>query len=166
MRDAIQFGGTFVCERRKSGLLVSRQSVRNMVVNGALNDILNVYFRSASAHANWYIGLIDTTAFGALAATDTIGSHGGWQEYTGYSQGARQAWSTATATGEQLTSVSASVFSFTSPAVIHGVFVVSDSTKGGTTGQLWSQAVFTTDETMSPGEDLRVYYTLPDGSAP
>ena len=89
-----------------------------------------------------------------------MASHGGWTENQTYSQGTRPAWSgVAGAAGAATNSASPSVFSANGGSTAGGVFLTSNSTKGGTTGTLYSAVVFTGgDRTLLSGDTLNVTY--------
>ena len=52
------------------------------------------------ANNSWFVGHISLTSFTALAAADTMASHTGWTEFTGYSQSTRVAWASGAAASQ------------------------------------------------------------------
>ena|SRR6266849_29976 len=163
--DSLIFSGYFAYERwSPGGVLLARGHAKNMVTTAALNEVLNTYFNSAAQHANWYLGLIDLASFTALAAADTMASHAGWLEQTNYSQATRPAWGQGTATGASISNPGSAIFTLTGQLTVHGLFVASDNTKGGTTGTLWSTALLDSDQQFNNGEVFKLSYTLSDGS--
>jgi hypothetical protein len=95
-----------------------------------------------------------------VVAADTSAAHGGWTEDQNYSQAARPtaAWAVA-ATGSKSLS-SAAVFTLNGNTTIKGCFLMSISTKGGTTGILYSAGLFTAgDKVVQTSDTLNVSYT-------
>lgn len=134
----------------------------NDITNEGKNDILDVYFSDGTqtASGNWRIGLVNASGFTAFAATDTLASHGGWTELTTYSQGTRPAWGPGNPATQSITNAAAVQFDMTGTATVQGIFIPNDSTKGGTTGILWSTAPFSPTVPVVNGDQLRVTYTL------
>ncbi len=147
----------------KDGNVKAVYDMPNDIVNQGKNDIFEVMFHDGTqiASTSWFLGLISNSGFSALAAGDTMSSHSGWTEATGYTQSTRVAWGPGTAASQSITNASPAVFDMNATATIKGVFVTTNSTKGGTTGRLWSTALFTSgDVPVSNGDQLRATYTL------
>ncbi len=134
----------------------------NLVVNQGKNDNLDVYFNSGTqtATSSWFMGLITDTGFTSIQATDTIASHSGWNEFTGYSQSTRPLWGQGSASGQAVTNASAVIFTINASATVRGGFIVNQSTKSGTTGKLWAAALFSAGVPVNNGDELRCTYTL------
>lgn len=142
------------------GTLAWKDRWDNGATSTALNDILSVYFASGTQKTTWYLGLINNSGFSALAAADTIASHAGWTELTDYSESVRQTWSpTAPAGGSVTNSSSPSFTNVTNGNVVNGAFLVSDSTKGGTTGTMWATSSASSPQTLQSGQILKINYT-------
>lgn len=151
----------------KDGKLKWEDTAPNLVVNVGLQDMNAKYFKGATYTAAWYIGLITGPGSGTtIAAGDQMNSHAGWAENTGYSNATRPAatFGTAAATNpsSQTNSASPAAFSINASSTIAGAFLVSDSTKGGTTGILFSASDFTSpnDRVVVSGDTLNVTYTF------
>ena len=150
----------------KDGNLKWEAECPNLVVNGGLQDMNNKYFLGSAYTAAWYIGLYGAGASNTPAASDTMSSHAGWTEETGYSQSTRPACSFGTPTTANpsvaTNSASPAVFSINATATIGGAFLTSNNTKGGSTGTLYSASDFTSpgDRSVVSGDTLNVTYTL------
>jgi hypothetical protein len=132
----------------------------NLVVNQGLNNLLDNQLSASSYTAAWYMGLIDSSGWSEIAAGDTAASHSGWTESTAYSQSNRPttAWSAASSQSKSLSS--ALTFSINATATIKGGFLISNATKGGTSGTLFSARLFTGgDKSVANGDTLSVSYT-------
>lgn len=155
--------GKWVVEHRdKDGNLKGTYDFPNDITNQGKNSIFEVYFHDGTqiASSSWFIGLISSSGYSALAAADTMSSHAGWTEFTGYSESTRQAWGPGTAASQSITNATPATFSINSSGTVKGIFVVSNSTKSGTTGTLWSTALFSADVPVTNGDELKVTYTV------
>ena len=146
--------------RNNPGLLI-----RNSVVDAGINDNENVYFAGSSQRTPWYFGLVDNTGFTSFSSSDTMASHLGWAEFTNYSETVRQTWSVGTASAKTITGTASSAFTMAGSASIKGSFLTSNNTKGGTTGQLWSEGAFGVVQALVTSQVLRVNYTLTGASS-
>lgn len=144
----------------KSGQLKWSEKIENLVTNVGKDHALDVALVGGTQIATWYCGL--TSATPTPAAGDTMASHAGWTENENYSEAVRQTVSFAAVSGQSTTN-SASPASFsidTDSQSIGGLFVVSDSTKGGTTGTLYSVGAFSGgNKSADNGDTLNVTYT-------
>lgn len=114
----------------------------NQITTVGKNDLLDKYFAGSAYTAAWYMGLVDVDSFSAYAAGDTMASHAGWVESTEYTEANRLTVSFAAASaGAKATSVSCD-FSINATTGIQGAFIVTNNTKGGTTGILYSAGTF------------------------
>lgn len=114
------------------------------------------------------MGLISSTSFTAVAAADTMSSHGGWLEaglanaptYTAPRKTA--AWSAASSGSKALSS--ALSFAITGTGTVKGCFLVfgsgAVSTIDNTSGVLYSAGLFTGgDKAVVSTDTLNVSYT-------
>ena len=150
----------------KDGDLKWEAKCPNLVVDVGLQDMNNKYFLGSAYTATWYIGLYGSGASNSPAAGNTMASHSSWTEETGYSQATRPACTFATPTTANpsvaTNSASPAVYSINATATIGGAFLVSENTKGGSTGTLYSASDFTSpgDRSVVSGDTLNVTYTL------
>jgi len=138
----------------------------NLVVNEGLQDMNAQYFKGSAYTAAWYIGLYGAAASNSPAAGDTMASHAGWTEIVPYSNATRPVATFGTATtanpSVQTNSASPASFTINATATVGGAFLVSNSTKSGTTGVLFSASDFTApgDRSVASGDTLNVTYTF------
>lgn len=138
------------------------QTLRNGVTTPGLADLLSVAFAAGTQKPAWYVGLIDNASFSAVSSSDTSASHAGWVELTGYTAGARPQWS-PTVTNALAVNATPLEFVPSGSIAVKGLFVASVSTKGGTTGILWSTAVLAAVRNLAAGQALEVIYRLRAG---
>jgi hypothetical protein len=165
--DTLKAGGVFAVQCfDKDGALKWEASSHNLVVNVGLQNMNAVYFSSSAVTATWYLGLYGAGASNAPAAGDTSASHAGWTEVTPYSNATRPTctFGTATTANPSVISNTASpaAFSINASQTVGGAFLISNSTKGGSTGILFSAADFSApgDRAVVSGDILNVTYTF------
>lgn len=162
-KDKMPLSGRFQIEHLdKDGNVKGTYDFPNDITNQGKNDIFDIMFSDGTqiANSSWFIGLISNSGYSALAAADTMASHAGWTEFTGYTQATRVAWGAGEPASQSITNASPATFDVNASGTVKGVFVVSNSTKGGTTGRLWATALFSTDVPVTNGDQLRVTYTV------
>ena len=136
--------GRFKCwlSRPKSGSIVREPwYIKNGATTVGLNYMLNTGFRATSQLTTWYAGVIAAASYTGVSVNDTMSSHSGWTELTGYSESVRQTWSPDAAASGALSNSTAMAFTINSTTTAQGIFIASDSTKSGTSGTLWCTAV-------------------------
>lgn len=147
--------------RDAAGNLKWSEVIDNLVTTVGKNDALDKYLAGSAYTAAWYLGLISSASYTTgVAVGDTAASHGGWTEDQNYSQGARPtaAFSAAAAGSKSLSS--ALTFSINATTTIKGCFLISNATKGGTSGILYSAGLFSGgDKAVGNGDTLNVSYT-------
>ena len=166
-QDTARAGGVFraVCIDPQ-GRVKWETEAHNLVVNQGLQDMNTKYFKGSGYTATWYIGLYGAASSNNPLATDTAATHPGFTEITPYSNATRPAatFGTATTADPSVIDNSASTASFTinSSATVGGAFLISDNTKGGSSGVLFSAADFAApgDRLVVSGDTLLVTYTF------
>lgn len=156
--DGLKVGGRFVVECFDAeGKLKWRDTAKNLVVNEGLNHLLGVVFHGVTQVSPWYMGLIGSSP--TYAAADTLASHSGWTEFTGYT-GNRQEFVEGAASSQQISnSGNAASFAITGSGTVYGAFLASANT--GTTGTLFCAASFSQgSKSVSNGDTVNVTYTL------
>jgi hypothetical protein len=166
MKQKLGFTGVYLAKqyrrRPKSGTLywLADHIAYNDITNEGKNTIFDVMFNTGTQITTWYIGLISITGFSALAATDVMNSHAGWTEFTNYSQANRVTWGSGASSAQTVTNGTPAQFDMTATGTVKGIFIVSNNTKSGTTGKLWSTALFTADVPVVNTDQLKVTYSL------
>ena len=165
--QTLKAGGTFsaVC-RDAQGNIKWTAEKHNLVVNVGLKDMNDKYFSGSGYTATWYLGLYGAAASNTPAAGDTAASHSGWTEITPYSNSTRPAATFAAASTADpsviTNAASPAVYNVNATATVGGAFLISNDTKGGTTGILFSAADFSApgDRNVSSGDTITVTYTF------
>jgi len=150
----------------ENGDLKWEEGNSNLVVNAGIQYMAGTALTSVTQITTWYVGLVTGPGSGTtFAAGDTMASHAGWTEFTGYSQANRVTATFATATTANpsvvTNSASVAVFSINAGGTVAGAFLTTNNTKSGTTGTLFSGSDFTGgDRTVVNGDTLNVTYTF------
>lgn len=163
--ENVAAGGVFTIQCfDKDGKLKWEAKKHNLVVNEGLQDMNMKYFKGATYTAAWYIGLYGAASSNNPTANDTAATHAGFTEVTPYSNATRPActFGTATTADPSVISNTASPaqFSINASETVGGAFLISDNTKGGTAGVLFSASDFAApgDRTVASGDTLNVTY--------
>jgi hypothetical protein len=149
----------------------------NDVTNEARDNILNVNFYNTDQALYWWVGLIDSTSYVAIAETDTyvninqVGN--GWIEFTNYTDPRNQnsainriAWNKNNASTQSISNTTKMLIDITEVSIIKGIFVVggvvssqikNDNSAGNV---LWSTALFTEELDLIPGDQIRANYLI------
>jgi hypothetical protein len=147
------------------GLTKWREIHDNLIVNVGLQDLLTQYLKGSSYTAAWYVGIKNA---GTAVAADTMASHSSWTENTGYTESVRQTLTLGTATTADPSSIdntaSKASFSINATSTIAGAFMVTDSTKSGTSGTLYGVVDFGSTRSVISGDTLEITVTLTSGN--
>lgn len=143
------------CYRPTENRVIWQDEFKNLVVTAGLSELLENGLTSGT----WYLGLTGTTP--SPAAGDTMSSHAGWTEFTGYDESTRETWVAIRTAASATNAASRAEFTITSGSqTIGGCFLVDNSTKGGTSGTLYSCAAFSGGDRTGnqAGDIIRVTY--------
>jgi len=146
----------------KSGRLhlLHEEYAPNVVTDVGANDLLDKYFAGSSYTAAFFVGLISSVSFSAVAAANTMSSHSGWTEAgptnaPNYSAGTRPSLTMGTAASSRSKVASAAAsFTFSGGGTIKGMFTTTNSTKDGTTGILYNAVLFTGGDRVVASSDV------------
>ncbi len=159
---AILHGGpvVFRCYGPDGQLKWEENVPHNMVVAAGLNSLLDVLFAgSANKVDPWYVGLVGTSA--TIASADTMSSHAGWAEITGYTQTTRVTYVDARTVHTVSNSASAATFGVNTAISVSGALLASTNNKGGSTGVLLCAVAFTGgDRAAADNDTINVTYTF------
>ena len=165
--EKVAAGGVFtVTCLDANGQVKWEENLKNLVVNQGLQDMNTQYFKGSSYTATWYIGLYGAAASNDPTAADTAASHPGFTEIVPYSNATRPAatFGTATTADPSVISNSAApaVYTINATATVGGAFLISDNTKSGTAGVLFSASDFASpgDRNVSSGDTIQITYTF------
>jgi hypothetical protein len=148
----------------KDGNLKWEESAHNLVVNVGLQNMNANHFSGSGYTATWFLGLVNDSPSPSYAAGDTAASHAGWAESVAYTQATRPTCTFGTATTADPSVInnsgSVAVFTMNATVTIAGAFLISNSTKSGTTGTLFSVSTFQSPGARSvvSGDTLNVTY--------
>jgi hypothetical protein len=159
----VQLKSFYEVECWRDGALVWSDSFYNLVTTVGKNILLDQTFFSGTVTPAWYVGLVNDDSFSQYEATDTMASHGGWLEATGYSNATRPAYTiVAASSGSMSNDASRALFNINATATIRGAFLVNESTKGGSTGTLYGEGDFAAARNVVSGDILSIKITLTD----
>lgn len=166
MKEQIEFHNTYKIEcHTPEGDLRWVEEVHNIVVNTGLDDVLTRYFKGSAYTAAHYVGI--TAGSPTFAAGNTMASHAGWTENTGYAESTRPALTLGTVSGQSVNNSSnKAVFTLNADATVGGAFITTNNTKGGTTGTLYGGAAFSSgNRSALDGDTISVTVTLTAATA-
>lgn len=171
MGEACQAEGvyTFRCFDKEGGSLLWEEKIDNVVCTVGKNLMLQSSLTGSSyTVVGPYMGLISSSGFTAVAAGDTMTSHGGWNEAgSTYAPtfAARIAPAFGTATGGAIGTSSTVNFTMTGAGTLQGAFITygtgAVATLMDTNGVLLSAGVFTGGaQPVNSGNVVQVTYSL------
>ena len=158
--NGLKMRGQYQLVHKRNGEVLSVQEFHNDITNQGLDAILDIMFHANTQITTWYMGLIDNSGYSAVANADTMSSHAGWNEFTTYSQATRPEWTEGASSSQVMTNSAAIQFSITGSGTLKGILLASNSTKGGTTGTLWSTALFSANLIVTSGDTLELTYSI------
>lgn len=162
MKDRIKVAGRgWLCCWNADGTIAWRKDYTNGLTYAGLGYLAGAGLCGGAQITTWYSLLIDNTLFNALNINDTMSSHAGWREFTGYS-GNRPQWVNS-AGGPMAASNGPFTFPITANGLVTGLGIVSNNTVGGSSGTLYTTAEFS-PQTVTVGQSLTgTYYSVFSG---
>jgi hypothetical protein len=157
-----KLAGRFVIEHRDcDDTLKAIYEFPNGIVDEGIENLLDVGFHGEAQIGTWYVGLVNNSGFSAFADADTLSSHGGWSEFTSYTEANRVEWQEDAASSRAVSNTTTADFSINASGNLKGIFVSSNNVKStGNTGTLWSTAAFSSVVATANGDTLKVTYTI------
>lgn len=151
--------------RDRIGRVKWEDEITNLVTNAGEDYMLTAGLDGGTQITSWFVGLTDGTP--TVAEGDTAASHAGWTEVTAYDEAARQGWTGGTVSGQSVdNSASPATFTINASTTVGGAFLISDNTKGGTTGTLYAAGAFSGgDRSLADDDSLEVTATFTAGGA-
>lgn len=164
--DKVRVGGMFEWWEpgRFEGRVNYQRFWNTRTIVGA-NAALETVFRSGTAYATWYAGLVDNAAFTGFSVNDTMASHAGWAEFTSYSGGNRATWVPAAASGGVIANTTVFSYSITGNGTLAGGFISNtQALSPGNTGILWATGLVSRSVTNGTTLNGNYSYTLTPSS--
>lgn len=157
-RQKVNIGGIFYNDVRRNGELIGEEASPNLVVDEGLDHLLNVLFRGGTQVTTWYIGIFEGNY--TPQASDTASNIAtNSTESTAYDESVRQEFDEAAPSSQTVTnSASRATFTINATKTIYGAFLISDSTKSGTTGTLLSASAFSSSRDLVDDDELLIRY--------
>lgn len=158
MTDSILGTGLiYKVETLKDGAVVDVSYEHNILPQQSVDHIASlIRGGGATPISSWYLGLFENNYVpdSSVTAADLQATVG---ESTAYSETARLPWTNAyDGVGFIGNQSSVAEFSMNGNKTIYGAFIVSNATKGGTSGILLSLARFSTAKAVENGSVLRI----------
>lgn len=130
----------------------------NLVVNEGLNALLDIMFHGSTQITTWYLGIFEgnyTPLATVTAATIASAS----TECTAYANSTRPEYVEGSSSSQVITnSANRASFVFNATKTIYGAFLVSSSTKSGTSGTLFSASQFGSSKAVVSSDELLLTY--------
>lgn len=163
--QTLQIGGVYHGQIIRDGKVIDEFEDHNLVVDQGLNKLLDVMFNGSSQVNPWYLGLFEgnyTPVAGLTAATVVANA----TECIAYDEATRPVYDEAAAAAKSTTNAaSKATFTFNAAKTIYGAFLISDATKSGTAGTLFSAARFATAKSVVASDQLLLTYTFTASSS-
>lgn len=154
--------GFFLVEiKRKTGE-TEKLVFPNVVTREGKNHLLKVGVSGEDSVNTWYMGLIgaNITPSETDTASTALGSGGSYSEVTSYSPTGRPQYYSQYSNNAVSNANQPCAFVATADITVYGVFLVSNSTKGSSSGILLSAGVFSSAKSLSADDTLTVTYTI------
>ena len=161
-RNRMRFIGKFKSKCfDKNGKLKWIEESKNITVDEGLINNLNVYFKASAQTATWYIGLIGSNST-PIAGWDAAGIGSDFTEFVNYSEATREEWVEGSVTAKALNNTgNEAEFNVNGAGgTVYGAFMISNNTKGGTSGIMWCASLFASSRPVVSGDIVTIEYTI------
>lgn len=158
----LKVGGYFTYEHIRDGKVIDTWKEKNIVVNQGLNYILDAALSGGTVNTTHYVGLFSNnyTPIASTLITNLTEVNAKYDELT------RPTWTEAGASSQSISnSASPAAFTFNASETVYGAFLISNNTKGGTTGTLIAASKFASARSVIAADVLNVTYTLSASSS-
>lgn len=153
--NAIPVGFDYYFELEKDGVVIDSWVEHNLVPLPAINYMSSAIFGDVSPIGTFYIGLFQNNYIPNSGAS-SADIPGTIVEFVGYSEATRPLWARVNTDGVMTNAAARAAFTVTANARLYGGFLISNSTKAGSTGLMMSVARFTSPRDVEAGMTLRV----------
>lgn len=144
----------------RNGVVIDDFEVDNLVVNEGLNTMLDVMFHGSTQITTWFMGVFEGN-YTPVATVTALGIAAAATESTAYASSTRPEYVEAAAASQVTTNVAnRASFVFNATKTIYGAFLISNNTKSGTSGVLFSAARFSTAKNVESGDELLLTYSF------
>lgn len=145
----------------RAGKVIDEWEDPNIVVNQGLDALLNIMFNGATQITTWYLGIYEGSTSPASSWTAANVASNSTEITTAYNSATRPEYVEAAASSQSITnSANRASFVFNASKTVYGAFLISNSTKGGTSGTLFSAAAFGSSKSVVSGDELLLTYTF------
>lgn len=156
MNHRLPIGFVYDTEHYRGGVLLSAQRAYNIIPQAGVNHVAALIRGSGPLVSNWYMGLFEGN-YTPTDATTSSDLPANAQEFVGYSEDPRPAWTHAyDGTAVISNTANRTLFTITEDKTVYGGFLISNSSKGGNTGVLLSIARFPTADELRTGDEYRI----------
>lgn len=163
----LKVAGYFTYEHIRNGEVIDTWQEPNLVVDEGINYALDAAFSGGTPITTWYVGVYKNnyTPIAGNVASTFAGAGVANEANSEYNEATRPTWTEAGVSAKSITnSASPATFTFNTTVTIYGAFLISNSTKGGTTGTLAAASKFSASRSMLAADVLNVTYTLTGSS--
>ena len=163
-KQQLLVGGAYSGQIIRNGEVIDEFEDHNLIVDEGLNALNDIMFHGSTQVGTWYLGVFEAnyTPVSSVTAA-TIASAA--TECTAYDETTRQEYQEAASASKVTTNAAnKATFTFNATKTIYGAFLVSTSTKGGTSGTLFSAAKFGSAKSVVSGDQLLLTYAFTSSS--
>ena len=161
IKSSFGFKGIFeisCCD--KNGNFKWKEKIYNLTLDAAINDNLTIYFKDGTKKTIWYVGL-KSSAEAVSAAWTSANVNSGFTEFQLYDETNRPIWTSGSVSSKSVSNTaSPAVFTVNATGTIWGAFIISQNTKGGTTGILWCCSNLVSVRNVYDDDVITVIYTI------
>lgn len=156
----VTIGGYFSHSVRRDGVESEIIHEPNIFVNQGLDHVLDATFSAGTQITAWYIAIFEGN-YTPVAGDTASGIAAASTESTAYDEAVRQTWTDGGVSSQSVDNTSSkATFTMNATKTIYGAFMISNSTKSGTTGTLACASAFAASRAVVSGDQLLIAYTL------